>query len=72
MWEIALFSGKIYTAGTNFTRPPVVKVATNLNSVKVVTKVVCSSRRYSESRNWWYKIIEVNMCNISLASSFHW
>ena len=33
MREIALFSGKIYTAGTNFTRPPVVTVATNLNSV---------------------------------------
>ena len=32
MREIALFSGKIYTAGTNFTRPPVVMVATNLNS----------------------------------------
>ena len=32
MREIALFSGKIYTAETNFTRPPVVTVATNLNS----------------------------------------
>ena len=32
MQEIALFSGKFYTAGTNFTRPPVVTVATNLNS----------------------------------------
>ena len=32
MREIALFSGKIYTAGTNFTRPPVATVATNLNS----------------------------------------
>ena len=32
MRGIALFSGKIYTAGTNFTRPPVVTVATNLNS----------------------------------------
>ena len=32
MQEIALFSRKIYTAGTNFTRPPVVTVATNLNS----------------------------------------
>ena len=34
MREITLFSGKIYTAGTNFTRPPVVTVATNLNSGK--------------------------------------
>ena len=33
MPKIVLFSGKIYTAGTNFTRPPVVTVATNLNSV---------------------------------------
>ena len=32
MREIALFSGKIYTPQTNFTRPPVVTVATNLNS----------------------------------------
>ena len=28
-----MFSGKIYTAGTNFTGPPVATVATNLNSV---------------------------------------
>ena len=34
MREIALFSGKIYTAGTNFTRPQVVTVATNLDSAK--------------------------------------
>ena len=33
MREIALLSGKIYTAGTNFTRPLVMMVATNLNSV---------------------------------------
>ena len=32
MREIALFSGEIYTAGTNFTRPLVMTVATNLNS----------------------------------------
>ena len=32
MQEITLFAGKIYTAGKNFTRPPVVTVATNLNS----------------------------------------
>ena len=32
MREITLFSRKVYTAGTNFTRPPVVTVATNLNS----------------------------------------
>ena len=31
MRDIALISRKIYTAGTNFTRPPVVMVATNLN-----------------------------------------
>ena len=35
MQEIALFSGKIYTPGTNFTRPPVVTVATNLNSASI-------------------------------------
>ena len=32
MQEIALFSGKIYTAGTNFTRLLVMSVATNLIS----------------------------------------
>ena len=30
--ENALFSEKIYTAGANFTRPPVATVVTNLNS----------------------------------------
>ena len=35
MRKFALFFGKIYTAGTNFTRLPVVTVATNLNSVSV-------------------------------------
>ena len=33
MREIALLSGKIYTAGTNFTRLSVATVATNPNSV---------------------------------------
>ena len=37
MQEIALFSGKIYTAGTNFTRPPVV---TNLNSEMTIEKEI--------------------------------
>ena len=32
MQEITLFLGKIYTAGKNFTRPPVLTVTTNLNS----------------------------------------
>ena len=32
MQDIALISRKIYTAGTNFTRPAVETVATNLNS----------------------------------------
>ena len=32
MWETALFSGKVYTADKNFTRPPVVTVATNSKS----------------------------------------
>ena len=32
MLEIVLNSRKIYTAGTNFTRPLVMTVATNLNS----------------------------------------
>ena len=32
MLEKALFPGKFYTAGTNFTRPPVATAVTNLNS----------------------------------------
>ena len=36
MQENTLFPGKIYTAGTNFTRPPVAPVATNLNSATQV------------------------------------
>ena len=36
--EIALFSGKIYTTGTNFTRPLVATVATNLNSAMQKTQ----------------------------------
>ena len=40
MRDIALISRKIYTAGTNFTRPPVVTVATNLNSACVSTPEV--------------------------------
>ena len=36
MREIASFSGRVYTPGTNFTRPPVVTIATNLNSVLVL------------------------------------
>ena len=41
MQEIALFSGKIYTAGTNFTRLPVVTVMKNVNSGKVDFQGVC-------------------------------
>ena len=35
-----LFPGKIYTAGTKFTRPPVVTVATNFKSVHIMWGVV--------------------------------
>ena len=34
----ALFSGKIYTAGNIFTRPPVVTVAKNFKSVSYITE----------------------------------
>ena len=40
MQEINLFSGKIYTASTNFTRPPVITIATNLNSD--CTRFICT------------------------------
>ena len=36
--EIGLFSKKFYTAGTNFTRPPVATVATNLKSGPIILK----------------------------------
>ena len=46
MREIELFSGKIYTAGTNFTRPPFVTVATNLNSVAMILTSGTETRTY--------------------------
>ena len=49
MREIALFSGKIYTAGTNFTRPPVVTVATNLNSVDTYQMINDGGGEFCES-----------------------
>ena len=45
MQEIALFSGKIYTAGANFIRLPVVMVVKNLNSGKVDFQGVCLKER---------------------------
>ena len=45
MQEIALFSGKIYTPGANFTRLPVVTVVKNLNSGKVDFQGVCLKER---------------------------
>ena len=36
----ALFSGKIFTAGQNFTRPPVVTVVTNINSGSILYQLV--------------------------------
>ena len=36
MYETALFSGKIYTADKNITRPPVATVATNSKSAAVM------------------------------------
>ena len=35
-----LFSGKLYTAGQNFTRPPVVTVVTNINSGSILYQLV--------------------------------
>ena len=45
MREIALFSGKIYTAGTNFTRPPAVTVATNLSSEPILSLTFVTTRK---------------------------
>ena len=63
--EIALFSWKIYTAGTNFTRPPVVTVATNLNSAGDIpikppntfllknNQVLSPQTNYESIRHYW-------------------
>ena len=48
MEETALFSGKIYTADKNFTRPPVAAVATNFKSDYTIIKV--SNNRESGSQ----------------------
>ena len=47
MLEIALFSEKIYTLGKKFTRPPVMTVATNLNSATTKTFVSITNRTIS-------------------------
>ena len=55
MIEIAFFSGKIYTADKNFTRPPVATVATNSKSGSTVghtsyysIKQICGGTRWAE------------------------
>ena len=57
MQEIALFSGKIYTAGTNFTRPPVVTVATNLNSASQVFLLARKIAKNTSTMQWLEIII---------------
>ena len=52
MQESKSFSGKLYTAGTNFTRPP---VATNLNSVLMKWKMnICLK--------WQFFVIVIVTC----------
>ena len=59
MRDIALISRKIYTAGTNFTRPPVVTVATNLNSAFVIFLFVIFVLLYCWGLLTMYKISQV-------------
>ena len=49
MEETALFSGKIYTADKNFTRPPVATVATNFKSGMVMVMLMVSFLLYISS-----------------------
>ena len=62
IWEMALFFGKIYTAGTNFTRPPVVTVATNLNSSTVDAR----AREAGSTR-----LVNLNKAIVYIFSSLH-
>ena len=67
--EKGLFSGKIYTAGANFTRLPVATVVTNLNSgywqsrcwrlwseveILKIMLMMMASMMMSLSRWWWW------------------
>ena len=45
MEETALFSGKIYTADKNFTRPPVATVATNSKSVRFLSQLCAKTTK---------------------------
>ena len=51
-----IVSGKIYTAGTNYTRPPVVTVATNLNSA---SRMILLTRKIAKNTSTmqWLEII---------------
>ena len=59
MQESALFSGKIYTAGTNFTRPPVATVVTNLNLARQFCSeglqkiLLCTCKACNSFRTHW-------------------
>ena len=69
MRDIAVISRKIYTAGKNFTRPPVVTVATNLNfAVRVLkapdTPTIFQDCRQCENRR--SKTRSLRFANLSL------
>ena len=73
MLEIALFSEKIYTAGTNLTRPPVVKVATNLNSPHSPVSsafTVSFSSIASPTHPPWYLRSRFNLMDLSRTIGF--
>ena len=57
MLATALFSGKIYTANTNFIRPPVMAVATNFNSGWRLSGKLTMSEWFTQS--WYVGIIEL-------------
>ena len=58
----ALFSGQIYTANTNFTRPPVMTVATNFKSVLALcqTKPSWSLTKISKLWNFCFALKVLN------------
>ena len=70
--KIAWFSGNIYTASANFIRPPVVTVATNLNSAKMYWSWLIKHCHQSKGRFWPNPTIPGQLCVIRTALASIW
>ena len=62
MEETALFSGKIYTADKNFTRPPVATVATNFKSEHGISLLWLSRQFFGKALNSQIHCTVDNVC----------